>query len=727
MAGYWLGAGNNNPIYLNQSMQTNNMGQYNVPSATNPLLPGLANDINTARALLAASIPPASGAFLTQPQGVTSSVTKTKSVITLPPSLVKKRQDIQGGVNASSDVSVSAMDLNVSNQGSSLLSTPSTSRNFDRSQYVLDNVVNAVNFLSSNSQSSASSVDVAAAQCDEKVAEDTATPVFSSEISRGKEFPVSKPDVQIIVDPMRMQNRLLPHGSHRILYDNDHWHKFVITGPVTHNREKILKRILEFCEPTLLLPTMYQEESSDTAFFYARNCGSAVERLIRLNNLIFELDGSKFIVKIHLQCALVNKLRLNSIAILRKILERRYDKLERCLDLSNFEHDSDLLSYMFCPLSQPSILHWVLTTAVQYPINFSKLLLCYNGLRQLKMEVLIKASYLRTLDLSHNELLYLNDLKDLVDLTQVTKLILDGNPLCAEFKTSEDYISKMKSLMPQLKSLDSVSLFSGGIAVPKEKNFLCSKAGHQMVDQFLRHFFDRYDWTDRRCLDGLYHDNALFSLTCLLLSGQSTSQNSSLTWYVPYNRNLKKISDYSKAESMLFHGPDQILELFTSLPATEHDPYSFCVDLLHYNDKAAVVSVAGVFREHPTLPPDVDHMRSFRRVFSLTCTAPNEWQIINEQLHISNLTTEQAEHSFKIKRPTIEAPVAAWLVQDAQLLSDMEKDQMASIMMQLTTLNKEWATRFLKESHWYVREALIAFVNKFEAKTVPEEAFSRES
>lgn len=60
-----------------------------------------------------------------------------------------------------------------------------------------------------------------------------------------------------------------------------------------------------------------------------------------------------------------------------------------------------------------------------------------------------------------------------------------------------------------------------------------------------------------------------------------------------------------------------------------------------------MISVAGVFREHPTLPPDPDHMRSFRRVFTLCCTAPNEWQIINEQLHISNVTTEQADVSIK--------------------------------------------------------------------------------
>lgn len=58
---------------------------------------------------------------------------------------------------------------------------------------------------------------------------------------------------------------------------------------------------------------------------------------------------------------------------------------------------------------------------------------------------------------------------------------------------------------------------------------------------------------------------------------------SRLTWYTGYNRNLIKMSDYSKAENTTFHGPDEILELFSSLPATEHDPYSFCVDLMLYN------------------------------------------------------------------------------------------------------------------------------------------------
>lgn len=38
------------------------------------------------------------------------------------------------------------------------------------------------------------------------------------------------------------------------------------------------------------------------------------------------------------------------------------------------------------------------------------------------------------------QLLYQKDIKDLNELVQVTKLILDGNPLCADFRSPEEYI-----------------------------------------------------------------------------------------------------------------------------------------------------------------------------------------------------------------------------------------------------------------------------------------------
>lgn len=60
--------------------------------------------------------------------------------------------------------------------------------------------------------------------------------------------------------------------------------------------------------------------------------------------------SSQYILRILLQCAPVNRLKLNAIGILRKVLEKRFNSSDRCLDLSNFEHDpgqSDTASYYF--------------------------------------------------------------------------------------------------------------------------------------------------------------------------------------------------------------------------------------------------------------------------------------------------------------------------------------------------------------------------------------------
>lgn len=55
-----------------------------------------------------------------------------------------------------------------------------------------------------------------------------------------------------------------------------------------------------------------------------------------------------------------------------------------------------------------------------------------------------------------------------------------------------------------------------------QKNFFCDRDSLDLVNQFLEYFFTAYD-TDRKLLAGLYHKNAMFSLTCVYLSGQLSS------------------------------------------------------------------------------------------------------------------------------------------------------------------------------------------------------------
>lgn len=230
MAGFWQNLGTNaNFNLLQQALQPNNSNNNYNPTpaaAAAAAMTVLGNDLNTARAILAASIPAATGAFLNN-----APTTVTKTVISLPPSLASKRQQIQGEMStASKDKVTSGVDSNISSQGTPVPTSSKNPRNIDRSRYVLDNVssgASTVNFLSSSSQSQ--SLDAFATKSDVRKAEDTSSPVFSAEISRGQEFPAKEEQSQIVIDPATMRGKLLPHGSHRILHDNDHWHKFVVS------------------------------------------------------------------------------------------------------------------------------------------------------------------------------------------------------------------------------------------------------------------------------------------------------------------------------------------------------------------------------------------------------------------------------------------------------------------------------------------------------------------
>jgi hypothetical protein len=55
------------------------------------------------------------------------------------------------------------------------------------------------------------------------------------------------------------------------------------------------------------------------------------------------------------------------------------------------------------------------------------------------------------------------------------------------------------------------------------RNFLMPPEDCALADQFIRHYFTLYDCGNRRKLEGLYHSDALFSLTATYLSAQSTS------------------------------------------------------------------------------------------------------------------------------------------------------------------------------------------------------------
>lgn len=209
-----------------------------------------------------------------------------------------------------------------------------------------------------------------------------------------------------------------------------------------------------------------------------------------------------------------------------------------------------------------------------------------------------------------------------------------------------------------------------------------------LVDQFVEHYFTLWDSKSRDLLEPLYHKEAMFTVTASYLVGHVTSLNASLHKYIVLSRNLKTMADVSKAMQLLHTGSKAITKVLCIMPQTEHDPFTFTVDLVHYCEKYAIIVVTGVFREIANSLSEPERLLGFSRKFVLLAGNNGEYQIVNEQFHISNATTAQHTRAFK----TNKKPKSTFL-QLPPAKTDEEKRQLEEALQTITTMNLEWSKK----------------------------------
>lgn len=377
---------------------------------------------------------------------------------------------------------------------------------------------------------------------------------------------------------------------------------------------------------------------------------------------------------------------------------------------------SDLSELIFCILSQPKILYFVLHLAKS--LSFQRLKLSNNELRVLSpLEILCTSKTLTSLDLRNNLIDSMISLAVLKNM-HITELWLDGNPVCKNYDELR-YIQAVKEVCPHLEKLDGIVLGTNGFLAYR-RNYVISTESQQFVDQFLQHYFVLYDSSYRRNLSSLYHENAMFSLSCSYLHGQSTSATVKFENYKRLSRNLIKLSDLSKSSEQLMCGAKGIIDRLCTLPPTEHDPYTFTVDVVHYTSTSVILIVTGAFREPVSSLKETEGLYGFSRTFVLIGRRNGEFNIINETLHITNATTSLANRAFKIVKVTNTLPT------DLQLFcahEPLEKKNMVEALSKITTLNTNWARKCLEDSKWNFKKALEVFVDLYKLQNIPQEAF----
>ncbi|CAH1159357.1 unnamed protein product [Phaedon cochleariae] len=509
----------------------------------------------------------------------------------------------------------------------------------------------------------------------------------------------------------------LPTG---IIFKNKHlltnincWHKFIVISNVENqSRDTVLGAILDHVHPLDLIPVAYFTDKKG-CHFVARNCGPAIQKLCN-DNLVVPNGQRPLRLEIILKFATTNEFKIDVQKNIMSVLSRRYDTATKTLNLIRFYEDAELTE--FCPLSQPKIMFFVLHLSKNLVPIPEKFLMQDNRIKILNPLEAIGGHTMsvKMLDLRNNWLTTTKALQTLKTF-KLSELYLDGNPLC-ENLSNEEYVDQVKTYCKHLEKLDGLPLNCGPFPRHK-KNFLCNEEGVNLVNKFLEHYFSIYDSHNRKMIKDLYHKDALFSLNTLYINGQLSSATTRLFKYNSISRNLHKLADFSRQSKFLVRGNVDIANVLGNLPAVEHDPFSFYVDLMYYTCRCAVIGVSGTFRELPDSLLDSEKLYGFRRTFAVEIAdGDGRCYIVNDEMHVHNALSWQVVDSFKVAKTILPD-----LLRPPQ--SEKEHQQMVETLRIVTNMNTDWSRKCLEECHYDLKSALGLFVDLYKGDKIPPEGF----
>lgn len=258
-----------------------------------------------------------------------------------------------------------------------------------------------------------------------------------------------------------------------------------------------------------------------------------------------------------------------------------------------------------------------------------------------------------------------------------------------------------------------------------------------LIVNYVQNYFTCFD-TKRDDLLGAYNPKCTFSLALNMANNQISRHYKFDDGLLRENRNLKRIvgneEHHREKRFRLQHtGYIDTLSVLTKMPATEHDPRSFKLDVSFFSPHMITFSLAGVFKEGK--PSDkVRPLRSFHRVFVCIPDPNSQMTIVNEQFTISNITHEQYKIYYdnvpkqeKISVETNQAQTTTTTVnteavsEPALLGLTGQQIQMVKDFSINSRLNLDWSKYCLEHVSWNFDEAAKAFVQFKES--IPKEAF----
>lgn len=279
-------------------------------------------------------------------------------------------------------------------------------------------------------------------------------------------------------------------------------------------------------------------------------------------------------------------------AMLKGVLERRYNFETKFLDLSALGQDPELqkknvfdqkstTSKLFPALMR--VLEYAFDTPAERDAAITSVSLANNELADVTTVTPLSLTLpkLHNLDLSNNRLQKLSALETWRRrFYHLQHLILSGNPI---EQSEPDYAAEILKWYPNLRMLNNVQVRTEE-DIPKKSTIAelpfpirtpLFQDQEGIVENFVRTFFVGFD-SDRAALASHYYDDKSdFSYAVNTQAPRdpaATEHIEKQEWdqYIRNSRNLKKISQLPARQSRIFKGTKAVADAFEGMPKTKH-------------------------------------------------------------------------------------------------------------------------------------------------------------
>ncbi|CZT19608.1 related to mRNA export factor MEX67 [Ramularia collo-cygni] len=451
-------------------------------------------------------------------------------------------------------------------------------------------------------------------------------------------------------------------------------------------------------------------------------------------------------------------------AMLRGVLERRYNPELKFLDLSALGQDEELKSQeifnkkstasKFFP-AMMAVLSGVFDTPAELQTAIISVSLANNELTEVSTVSTLSETLpkLQNLDLSGNKLENLATLHIWRKrFYQLQHLVVTGNPL---EQNEPNYAAEFLKWYPNLRMLNSVQVRSEEEVANKNQNIAFPPRSPVFLDEggiaegFVRNWFLGFD-TDRKALAAMYYDDTSdFSYalnTAAPRDPAATQRTEKQEWdqYISNSRNLKKITQLPARQKRAFRGTQAVADMFASLPATKHADLATEAGkwLIEASAQPGLPDITGhspsgvdgfnitVHTEYDEIDPSngqVGKKRSCDHLFIIGPGGPTGVRIVS---HMFTVRAYGGTQAFAITAPPPGPPspppavAAAPLEPPAQLPVGLTLEIAEQMVVELTNRTKmtlEYSKNCLEQTTWNFDAALAAFENV--KASLPADAF----